>query len=339
MRNQTAKRSLETKSGQTNTPPPAPRTDLARRVTRLLMAVACIPTHGQTAESTAVLSTFGAGPPGLHYELSVGPCRSGKCPLQVRLQDASQVLDTMALEWPSPSRHLQREPVGIGWGVGDTLGPAPGMQAWAAAIDDPTYVSTFARTVKLTPERTGLLVTQRRGVEPVKRWHAVFLAADGHMSAPWKRREGNGPTWSATQVLHAANDREQILYVEGYAIGGEGDGDIPDRLQLKVIWWDDRRAMLVESPANEKVTLQTVWFGGYPTVAAANKARSRDDCLFRYWILDAQRYNGLPEGRYFVGTISSDPELAQQALAAAKHCPHAVPGLILPYQERNTERR
>jgi hypothetical protein len=262
----------------------------------------------------------------------VGVCKAGHCPLLVRLRKGSRALDTVPLDWSSPSRRLQLEPIVLGSGVGDTLGPPPGMNAWAAAIDQSDYVSTFVRPVSLTHELIGLLVTQRRGAEPVKRWHALFIVISGHLRIVWQHKEGDGPTWSATRIVPAGDKREQILFIEGYALGSEGGGENSDRLELKVLWWDDRHGRLIESPAGEKIPLQVVSFGSYATAAQANEARSHNDCLFRYWILDAQRYEGLSTGRYFIGTISSDPALAKQAVAETKAC--APSGSILPFKER-----
>ena len=251
--------------------------------------------------------------------------------MRVQLVRNSTVLDSKPLEWASPTKDLQEESVGAGWGVGDLLGPPPGMRAWVAEIEDTGY-ATVARPVKLAGDQVGLLVTQRMGVEPVKRRHELLMIKADRLVVAWSRTEGTGPTRSATHVLPMREGREQVLYADGYEAGSSGGAEQPDRLELTSLWWDAERGKLAESPAAETVPLEITSFGTYPTVAQAYDAKG--SCLFRYWILEAASFDGLPQKGYFIGAITSDSKLAREALAEADQCSTPSRGTIVPYKQR-----
>jgi len=283
----------------------------------------------QKRNQARVLSTFPAGRPGVVYALAVEPCKRTPCGMRLQLRAASKVLDAVALEWPSPSNHLQLAAVETGWGVGDVLGPPRDARAWTATIEDTGFV-TMARPVELAPDHTGILITQRRGVEPVKRRHVVYLVENNHLVAAWTGTEVDGPSWSATNIVPLREGRQQVVY----ASGSEGGGAQADRLELKSIWWNDRIGRLEEHPAAETVPLKVVSFGAYPAVSAANDARFQGSCLYSYWILEASEFDGLSRSGYFIGAITADAQLAERAVADAAQCQPPVEGSIVPFKLR-----
>jgi len=283
------------------------------------------------AQEVRVLSAFPTGRDGLQYELTLGPCgNNGPCPVSIRLARNSKVTQTQSLEWDAPSKGVQLRPVAAGWGVGDVLRPLPGLKGWTAAIED-SGDGVVARPVKLTRARIGLLVTQRLGVEPVKRWHALFIVDHGRLKRAWEHKDAAGPSWSTSRVMPLTGDRQQVMSVEAYRSGSEGDGDRPDRLEAQTLSWDEQQDRLAEEAARETTPLQMVWFGPFRTAAAANAIRLKRACLYDFYILDAGRYDGLPPG-YVIGTVTSEPQLARAKLREAASCSGSTPGHAVPYK-------
>jgi hypothetical protein len=294
--------------------------------------IACdgAPPSATTTTNSRIFATYPAGEAGLEYRLTVDTCRDGSCPLLITLVRKGAIAGAARLKWPSPSKDVRAVPIDNSWGAGDSIGAQPGLEGWTANIDN-LGDGTVVRPIALAADRAGVLITQRMGTEPIKRWHALFSTEAGSLKQLWAREEGAGPTWSSSAIVPFAQGAEQVLYFEGYAVGGESDDGRPDTLESTAIRWQDGK--LEEMPASASEGVLMLWFGPYATVAAANEARSGTSCLFRYWILDGRRYAGLPDG-YILGAMGTDRQRVQAAQTEAAACAPKARSSSTPLQLR-----
>jgi hypothetical protein len=185
------------------------------------------------AGRAVVLQTFHAGQ--FVLELVIAECRQSECPMEVRLRSGGRVVDRVALPVAARSRRAQAEIVDEIWGAD------PGLTAWATGVEN-SHVSTAARMLRLAPQTTALLVSQRYGFEHVKRNHLVILPRAGKLTIAWKVEEGAGPTWSATRTIRGQSGRRhEVVYENGFY---EPEEDAADRLDVARLRWDDASARL-----------------------------------------------------------------------------------------------
>jgi hypothetical protein len=280
-------------------------------------------TNGSHA-GAVVLETFHAGT--FELDLVIAKCRSSKCPIQVRLLRQGHVVDRIALPVPAYSRRAEAETV-------DTLWADPGLKAWATGAEE-EYVSTAGRLVTPSSRTTGLLVSQQFGFQVVKRNHLFILPHNGKLAVVWKAEEGEGPTWSATQILrNPAREGQDILYFSGFysSWAGKDTADEADAVRLS---WDARSTSFREAPLPDRVTpLYLLNLGVYGAIAEAHDARESDDCLSPYWILDARRFPGLSGGKAVIGRLYVMRDAADAAARSIKECRSSLSVSVLELTE------
>jgi hypothetical protein len=154
------------------------------------------------ASADRVLQTFRADR--FVLDLALAKCRSSECSIQVRLRSANRVIDRVTLPNAVSSRRVRAETTDMLWGAD------AGRQAWATG-EEADYVSTAARLLRVAPQTTALLVSQRSGYEHLKRNHLLLVPRAGKLVVAWEAGEGQGPTWSATQIIGSSPDRQEIL--------------------------------------------------------------------------------------------------------------------------------
>lgn len=265
---------------------------------------------GAPPEKPRVLQTFHAGH--FDFDLTMLPCRLHECPIQVRLLAAGRVVDHLALPVPASSQRVKAEFVDQDWGAD------PGLKAWRSGFES-EYVATVGRLLTLTPQVTGLLVSQRYGFEHVKRAHLLVLPRRGKLRVIWKAVEGEGPTWSATRVLPGATAGQDIGYFQGFF---DPDGDAPGRFEAARLRWDGTTASLQETPLPDRaMPLYVLSLGDYESVAKAREARfTYASCLSSYWVLDGGAFRGMSHTRPFVGKVYPRRSQAEEAAHNAKSC-------------------
>jgi hypothetical protein len=262
------------------------------------------------ASADRVLQTFRADR--FVLDLALAKCRSSVCPIEVRLRRANRVIDRVTLPNPASSQRVRAETTDTLWGAD------AGRRAWATG-EEADYVSTAARLLRIAPQTTALLVSQRSGFEHLKRNHLLLVPRAGKLVVAWEAGEGQGPTWSATQIIGSSPDRREIVYFRGFY---DFDEDAADRLDAVRLTFHAASARLRETalPART-MPLHLLNLGIHETVAQAREARSADPyCLTSHWVLDASRFRADASGKAIVGSLYATRAAAEEAARSAKSC-------------------
>ena len=244
-------------------------------------------------------------------DLAIAKCRSSVCPIEVRLRRANRVIDRVALPNPAGSQRVRAETTDMLWDAD------AGRRAWATG-EEADYVSTAARLLRLAPQTTALLVSQRSGFEHLKRNHLLLVPRAGKLVVAWEAGEGQGPTWSATQII-GSPDRQQIIYFHGFY---DFDEDTAQRLDAVRLSFDAAAERLRETALpTPTMPLYLLNLGIHETAAQARAARSAEPyCLTAHWILDASRFRADASGKAIVGNLYATRTAAEEAAHSAKSC-------------------
>jgi hypothetical protein len=262
------------------------------------------------ASADRVLQTFHADR--FVLDLAITKCRSSECSIQVRLRRANRVIDRVTLPNAVSSQHIRAETTDMLWGAD------AGRRAWATG-EEANYVSTAARLLRIAPQTTALLVSQRSGFEHLKRNHLLLVPRAGKLVVAWEAGEGQGPTWSATQIIGSNPDRREIIYFNGFY---DPDEDTAERLDAVRLSFDAASARLREiALPTRTMPLYLLNLGIHESVAQARAARSEFPyCLTAHWILDASRFRADASGRAIIGSLYASRAAAEKAARSAKSC-------------------
>jgi len=229
----------------------------------------------------------------------------------VQLLRSGKVIDSSPLDFAASGAPLTIGTADKTLGAGDPLTEDP-IPAWTAG-DGEDMVATAARSMKLAPDRTGLLVDQSGGFDHLKRRHYLFVADDNTLKRVWTGEEGAGPAWSATILVDVADGHGQdLVYLTGFQPGGAS----PDSVDAKRYSWDGAQKTLVERPAGP---LYAIVAGNFANPAAARTARVQT-CLADYSALPG-RDLGISGTPIVLAAITTQKSLAQSALGKADNCP------------------
>ena len=275
-----------------------------------LVAAGLMLVPAPAASADRVLQTFHTDR--FVFDLAIAKCRSSECSMQVRLRRANRVIDRVTLPNAVSSRRVRAETTDTLWGAD------AGRRAWATG-EEADYVSTAARMLRIAPQTTALLVSQRSGYEHLKRNHLVLVPRAGKLVVAWEAGEGQGPTWSATQIIGSSADRQEIIYFHGFY---DFEEDTADRLDAVHLGFDAASARLRETVLPTRtMPLYLLNLGIHDTAAQAREARSAIPyCLTSHWILDASRFRADASGKAVVGSLYATRAAAEEAARSAKSC-------------------
>jgi len=286
----------------------AQRCSIVSLVGLLAAGLTLVPVPAASADR--VLQTFHAER--FVLDLAIAKCRSSECPIQVRLRKANRVIDRVTLPNAASSQRVTAETTDTLWGAD------AGRRAWATG-EEADYVSTAGRLLRIAPQTTALLVSQRSGFEHLKRNHLLLVSRAGKLVVAWEAGEGQGPTWSATQIIGSSPDRREIVYFRGFY---DFDEDAADRLDAVRLTFHAASARLRETALPTRtMPLYLLNLGIHETVAQAREARSADPyCLTSHWVLDASRFRADASGKAIVGSLYATRAAAEEAARSAKSC-------------------
>jgi hypothetical protein len=261
------------------------------------------------ASADRVLQTFHADR--VVLDLAIAECRSSECPIEVRLRRANRIVDRVTLPNAASSQRVTAETTDTLWGAD------AGRRAWTGEEAD--YVSTAARLLRIAPQTTALLVSQRSGFEHLKRNHLLLVPRAGKLVVAWEAGEGQGPTWSATQIVGSSPALREIVYFHGFY---DPDEDTAERLDAVRLTFHAASARLRETALPTRtMPLYLLNLGIHETVAQAREARSANPyCLTPHWILDASRFRAGAGGKAIVGSLYVTRAAAEEAARSAKSC-------------------
>jgi hypothetical protein len=267
------------------------------------------PSAGAARVEPQPLATFPAAG-GSSFALVPGTCAAAPCALSIELRSGARTLDSAPLDFAASPSHPTQTTADRLLGAGDLLA-SRSVTAWTAG-DGENSVVTAARTVQLSPQETGLLVSQAGGFEHVKRRHYLFAIVDDRLKRVWTGEEGAGPTWSATVLIDDADGRAQhILHLTGFQPGGSE----PDTVSARRYRWDAERKTLVDTPVGP---MSAVVVGDFADLDAARAARAQP-CLSGYSAVRAGDV-GLPGSRIVLVAVTTLRPVAEAALKSADNC-------------------
>jgi hypothetical protein len=270
--------------------------------------------YPRTSDGRLILTRVPASADGsLAFEVAIGDCMNQECPVLISLLRGDTILGQKRTEWSSRTVEPTQEGVEPGWGAGDPVGPAA-VTAWSMGEEE-GYLGIAVRPVLLSADTHGLLIDQRTGFEHLKRRHELYVASDGQLERVWEAAEGAGPAWTSTAIVPLKDDRQGILYFDGFL---SPMPTAPDQLEISLLAWDPHSRKLKKQSRH---TVQAVVVTGYTSVAAAQQARTaQPDCLGLFWVLPAARLSGVASGRYVLALPGSSTANVKEALQHTTAC-------------------
>jgi hypothetical protein len=271
-----------------------------------------------------VLQTFRAGQ--LVLDLAIATCRQSGCPIEVRLRSGGRVIDRVMLPVAAGSQRATAETTDTLWGTDVS------RKAWATGEEN-DYVSTAARLLRLAPQTTALLVTQRYGFEHLKRNHLLILPRAGKLHIVWKAEEGSGPTWSATEIVRSSrSDRQEVAYFHGFS---EPEEDVSERLDVIRLSWNAAAARVRKTPLPAPgAPLYLLDLGTHDTVVRARQARAVNACVSSYWVLEAGRFRAGADGKALIGMLYATRAAAEQAARSVRLCTPGTTARVVTVAKR-----
>ena len=286
--------------------------------------VAPPPVTTSAAPSIAAASTPGSltlssvSHPGDSYEFALLPCTgtppAATCPLELHLRRGDQVLGKLPLGTAWSARVLPISPSTVA-GLGDPLGTSSGWLAWT--IGEADAAQTFAaRLVQLAPGREGVVLrTLRQG----EAHDAVLLRRADQL----QKVELEGQ-WTAISTRSSQSFDELVRFAQN---PGE-----PGSLWAQELSWDAAHDRLAPTTALDPHAY-LVAIGSYSSATEASAALAQS-CLRGALVVASDLYQGLESGKYVLGALSADSNLAEHALSEAQRCsPHSA-GQVLPLRLR-----
>lgn len=256
------------------------------------------------------------GAPGQTFELAIGSCREGKCPLLVSLVQGGHRLAERPLPWSSASPEASEQDAEPGWGSTDPLEVVP-VKAWVTG-EEATFLATMVRPLALAPNIGGVLIDQIAGFEHLKRSHVVFAVYGKDLVKAWSAEEGAGWTFSATAPVALGSGRDGVAYFDRFDSSIDSDTQ-PDTLDAQVLSWDARTRTLL--PYETTGLLSAVVVGQFASVRAAKQARQTSQgCLGAFWILPASRFPATKLRNIALVRVTSVRAAADRLSAATLAC-------------------
>jgi hypothetical protein len=294
-----------------------------RRAAAAAGAVAAATVAGSQRQ---VLRSFQAAP--YRYELSLESCaapvrlappeaRASACTFAVSLLDGTKVLDRATLAQPGCGP-ASPAPVSL------TLGADRDANAWSTS-DDNCDIDIAARTVKLGPSTTALVVTELMGSEYRYRSHAMYAARGGKLEDVWNFHDDfSGAHWTRTAVVAGAAGAEDVAFVDlERSMNAVTTKVTAVRLHLDPASGRVARRPLPD-PAAPLFLLQSGDFK-----RAEDVKRSRPDCLRELVVMRARLFPALKLPAYFLGALFARRDQAEAVRADFASCSGASPITII----------
>lgn len=254
------------------------------------------------APRTAVI-TLNAGAPNTSFALVPGVCTGKSCPIEIELVANGQRLDAVPLEFVASDARLAARSDDVSFA---THQPVVSFTAG----EEEGAVTTAAQVIRLSPQRTGLLVQQAAGFEHVKRRRDVFIVDNQKLRKVWSRQDASGPVRSYADVVSADTGIDGVVLIEGTSFApGE-----TDRVSAQRLVWDEATGTMSMAPVE---AMSAVVMGSFASAEAA-RARLGEPCLANYWVLGNELLGGKPK-RFVLALLTPDTAAAT-ALAKNRDC-------------------
>ena len=195
--------------------------------------------------------------------------------------------------------------------IGSTDSPEESSQSLTTytAGEEEGAVTTAIQPVRLSAQRTGLLVQQAAGFEHVKRRRDVFVVEEKKLKRIWSKQDGSGPVRSYADVVASGANAGEIVLIEG----GSFAPNQADEVTVQRLLWDEPGQTLQATP----VPVMAAMVVGNFANAEVARAKYADQCLVNYWVLRADQV-GEKSKRFVLALLA--PEAMVPALQARAKC-------------------
>lgn len=301
---------------------------LGRVTAGLVIALSALAQDGTEAaaveQARLVLGRFPAAPEGSRvYELSVAPCASGQCPIEVCLLDGDRLIARAPLDWVAPEQMAMRALADDNSRIGDPLQIAVRPEVWSWGTGD-AALAAAARKVVLSRNRRGLLIDLIAGSGQRRQRHYLYVANGDQLLRAWAAADQEGPHWTSVELTSSAGSSAQsILLFEAFQPGG----DQPDQVEVKRFVWDDGSRKVEQKESVPDV--YTITIGVWATVAEARRVRAQAGaCLDPFWVAPLES----AEGPFGLRAVTANKDLASEALSQAENCMPNRKGRLSKYR-------
>ena len=236
------------------------------------------------------------------FALVAGSCNGKSCAAEIELVVNGQRLDAVPLEFSASDAKLVAK-------ADDTSFASSQSLTTYTAGEEEGAVTTAIQPVRLSAQRTGLLVQQAAGFEHVKRRRDVFVVEEKKLKRIWSKQDGSGPVRSYADVVASSANADQIMLIEGGAFAPNQ----ADEVTVQRLLWDEAGQTLQVLPV---ASMAARVVGNFANAEAA-RSKYADPCLAHYWLLRADQV-GEKSKRFVLALLA--PEAAILALQARAQC-------------------
>ncbi len=265
-------------------------------------SAAAVPVVVRTTAARPAVASVGAGQANTAFALVAGSCTEKRCAAEIELVVNGQRLDAVPLEFAASDAKLVAK-------ADDTSFASSQSLTTYTAGDEEGAVTTAIQPVRLSAQRTGLLVQQAAGFEHVKRRRDVFIVDDKKLKRIWSKQDGSGPVRSYADVVASSANADEIVLIEG----GSFVPNQADEVTVQRLLWDEPGQTLQATP----VPVMAAMVVGNFANAETARAKYADPCLANYWLLRADQV-GEKSKRFVLALLA--PEALLPALQSRAKC-------------------
>lgn len=265
-------------------------------------SASAVPAVAPTATARPAVANVDAGLANTAFALVVGTCAEKRCAAEIELVVNGQRLDAVPLEFAASDAKLVAK-------NDDTSFASSHSLTTYTAGEEEGSVTTAIQAVRLSAQRTGLLVQQAAGFEHVKRRRDVFIVEEKKLKRIWSKQDGSGPVRSYADVVASGTNADQIVLIEG----GSFAPNQADEVTVQRLLWDEPGQTLQVLPVASMAALVV---GNFANAEAA-RSKYAEPCLANYWLLRADQV-GEKSKRFVLALLA--PEAAIPALQDRAKC-------------------
>ena len=265
-------------------------------------SASAVPAVAPTAAARPAVASVDAGLANTSFALVAGSCNGKSCAAEIELVVNGQRVDAVPLEFAASDAKLVAK-------ADDTSFASSQSLTTYTAGEEEGAVTTAIQPVRLSAQRTGLLVQQAAGFEHVKRRRDVFVVEDKKLKRIWSKQDGSGPVRSYADVIASGTNADQIVLIEG----GSFAPNQADEVTVQRLLWDEPGQNLQVLPVDSMAAMVVGNFAN----AEAGRSKYADPCLANYWVLRADQV-GEKSKRFVLALLV--PEAMVPVLQARAKC-------------------
>lgn len=254
------------------------------------------------ATARPAVASVDAGQVNTTFALVAGSCIEKRCAAEIELVVNGQRLDAVPLEFAASDVKLVAK-------ADDTSFASNQPLTTYTAGDEEGAVTTAMQPIRLSAERSGLLVQQAAGFEHVKRRRDVFIVEEKKLRRIWSKQDGSGPVRSYADVVALGANGDEIVLIEG----ASNAPNQADEVAVQRLVWDESAKTLQVLP----VALMAAMIVGNFANAEAARSKYSDACFANFWLLRGDQV-GEKSKRFVLALLA--PDAASPAFQVRPEC-------------------